>query len=88
MKRVTQLGYLGIDVSDVPGWQRFATDVLGLASNGTGEDGTLFLRMDEYHHRLALHRGGRDDLAYAGWKTGTKRRCGRSPSGCRRKASA
>jgi biphenyl-2,3-diol 1,2-dioxygenase len=69
MKRVTQLGYLGIDVSDLPGWERFATDVLGLASNGTGEDGTLYLRMDEYHHRLALHRGGRDDIAYAGWET-------------------
>lgn len=69
MKRVTQLGYLGIDVSDLPGWERFATDVLGLASNGTGEQGTLYLRMDEYHHRLALHRGGRDDIAYAGWET-------------------
>jgi 2,3-dihydroxybiphenyl 1,2-dioxygenase len=69
MKRVTQLGYLGIEVSDLPGWERFATNVLGLASNGTDQDGAMFLRMDEYHHRLALHRGGRDDLAYAGWET-------------------
>jgi biphenyl-2,3-diol 1,2-dioxygenase len=69
VSRVTQLGYLGIEVSDVPGWGRFATNVLGLASSGIDPDGTLFLRMDENHHRFALYRGGRDDLAYAGWET-------------------
>jgi len=66
---VTQLGYLGIGVSDVPAWERFATDVLGLQSGGTGKDGTLFLRMDEYHHRFALHPDGRDDVVYVGWET-------------------
>lgn len=66
--RVTQLGYVGIEVSDVQAWERFATDVLGLAPNGADEDGARFLRMDENHHRFALHRGGRDDLAYAGWE--------------------
>ncbi|MCZ7562626.1 MAG: VOC family protein [Burkholderiales bacterium] len=66
--RVTQLGYLGIEVSDVPEWERFATDLLGLASNGADPDGTLYLRMDENHHRFALHHGERDDLAYAGWE--------------------
>jgi len=66
--RVTQLGYVGIEVSDVQEWERFAIDVLGLASNGADEDGALFLRMDENHHRFALHRGSRDDLAYAGWE--------------------
>jgi 2,3-dihydroxybiphenyl 1,2-dioxygenase len=67
--RVTQLGYIGIEVSDVREWERFATGVLGLASAGADADGTLFLRMDENHHRFALHPGGRDDLAYAGWET-------------------
>jgi len=28
----------------------------------------VFLRMDEKHHRIALHPGARDDLAYAGWE--------------------
>jgi biphenyl-2,3-diol 1,2-dioxygenase len=69
MSRVTQLGYLGIEVSDMPGWEQFATTLLGLESNGTDEDGTLFLRMDENHHRFALHPGNRDDMAYAGWET-------------------
>lgn len=67
--RVTQLGYLGIEVSDAKGWEQFANDILGLASNGTDADGTVFLKMDENHHRLALYPGARDDLACAGWET-------------------
>jgi 2,3-dihydroxybiphenyl 1,2-dioxygenase len=30
-------------------------------------DGTVYLRMDEYHHRVALHPSGDDDMIYAGW---------------------
>jgi biphenyl-2,3-diol 1,2-dioxygenase len=29
-----------------------------------GEDGTVYLRMDEYHHRIALHPSGEDDVLY------------------------
>jgi len=69
VSNVTQLGYLGIGVQDLPRWEQFAADVLGLESNGTDPDGTLFLRMDENHHRFALHPNGSDDIAYAGWET-------------------
>jgi extradiol dioxygenase len=48
-------------------WERFATDVLGLQISERGSDGTLFLRMDEYHQRFILHPTGTDDLAYVGW---------------------
>ena len=68
-KRVTQLGYLGVEVSDMAAWTPFAGEVLGLQANSTGADGALLLKMDEYHHRLALHPGPRDDIAYAGWQT-------------------
>jgi 2,3-dihydroxybiphenyl 1,2-dioxygenase len=67
-ERITQLGYLGLEVSDLERWQAYAAEVLGLAPNGTDPDGTLFLRMDENHHRIALHPGARDDIAYAGWE--------------------
>jgi biphenyl-2,3-diol 1,2-dioxygenase len=67
--RVTQLGYLGLEVSDMATWVPFATEVLGLQPNGSGADGALLLKMDENHHRLALHPGARDDMAYAGWQT-------------------
>lgn len=68
MASVTQLGYLGIGVSDMAQWEPFATEILGLQIGARGDDGTLFLRMDDYHHRIALHPGGDDDLNYVGWE--------------------
>ncbi len=68
MANVTQLGYLGIGVSDLPKWEQFANNVIGLQSNGRGADGSLYLKMDENHHRFIVHPGGRDDLAYTGWE--------------------
>ncbi|MCS6926791.1 MAG: biphenyl-2,3-diol 1,2-dioxygenase [Candidatus Binatia bacterium] len=72
MAAVTQLGYLGLSVSNVDEWERFAESILGLQSNGRDGDGSLFLRMDEYHHRFALHPTGKDDLAYIGWEVATE----------------
>jgi len=66
--RVTQLGYVGLEVSDATAWESFATDILGLQSNGRDPDGTTFLKMDANHHRLMLHPGVRDDIAVAGWE--------------------
>jgi biphenyl-2,3-diol 1,2-dioxygenase len=66
--RVTQLAYLGLEVSDLARWEHFATGVLGLEHAGADADGTRFLRMDERHHRIALHPGPRDDIACAGWQ--------------------
>lgn len=65
---VTQLGYIGLGVSDLDAWCRYATEVLGLEVSGR-EEGLAYLRMDELHHRLILHEDGLDDLAYAGWQT-------------------
>lgn len=66
MASVTQLGYLGLSVRDVNGWEKFASQVLGLQPNGRDPDGSSFLRMDEYHHRFIVHPSGKDDLAYIG----------------------
>src|SRR6266436_1062055 len=72
MASVTQLGYLGLSVRDVSQWERFAAQVLGLQPNGRDPDGSLFLRMDEYHHRFIVHPTGKDDLAYIGWEVATE----------------
>ena len=68
MTSVSQLGYLGLSVSDMATWEQFATTVLGLAVNEHADDGSLYLRMDEYHHRFLVHPTGADDLAYIGWE--------------------
>jgi len=64
MARVTQLGYVGLGVSDVAAWEPFTTEVLGLQLGERLPDGTLLLRMDDNHYRIAVHPGGDDDLAY------------------------
>ena len=37
---VSQLAYLGIGVSDMPAWKRFATDILGMQMTETTEPST------------------------------------------------
>lgn len=68
MVSVTQLGYLGIGVSDLEAGERFGTQTLGLQNNGRNDAGALFLKMDEYHHRFTLHPNGNDDVSYVGWE--------------------
>src|SRR5215813_5768295 len=68
MASVTQLGYLGLSVSDIGAWEQFATNTLGLQVSARGDDGTLFLRLDDYHHRFLVHPTGKDDVDYIGWE--------------------
>ena len=68
MASVTQLGYLGIGVSRLDEWEKFATDVLGLQVVNDPAGGSLFLRMDENHHRFIVNGGGNDDVAFVGWE--------------------
>ncbi len=64
MASVTQLGYLGLSVSEVEQWEQFAGQVLGLQANGRDADGSLFLRMDEYHHRFVLQQSAFQKARY------------------------
>ena len=68
MAAISRLGYLGFEVSDLPAWERFAVDALGLVVAERGSDGTLALRIDDQAQRIVLHPGPRDDLAYAGFE--------------------
>ena len=68
MANVTQLGYLGIGVRDIEAWEYYATQSLGLQVSERDDDGTLFLRMDDYRYRIAVHPNGKDDMTYAGWE--------------------
>jgi 2,3-dihydroxybiphenyl 1,2-dioxygenase len=68
MMGVTQLGYLGLEVSDLGEWERFAAEVLGLQVVAKTANGSMLLRMDENHHRFILRQGGADDVAFVGWE--------------------
>ena len=62
---VTQLGYVGFNVSDLAAWRRVATEIVGFEV----VDGTpTYLRLDDRAQRIALYPAERDGLAYAGWE--------------------
>jgi len=66
---VSALGYLGIGVSDLDRWRKYATtEVLGMQEMGTASDGAVYMRIDEYHHRFVFHPTGEDDVKYVGWE--------------------
>jgi len=68
MSAVTELGYLGLSVSDLDAWRAYASEVAGMEVFDEGEGDRIYLRMDQWHHRIVLHGNGDDDLAYLGWR--------------------
>lgn len=68
MAKVTELGYLGLSVSDLEAWRDYAAGIIGMQFVDEGEEDRAYLRMDLWHHRIVLHRDGGDDLAYLGWR--------------------
>jgi 2,3-dihydroxybiphenyl 1,2-dioxygenase len=70
-REIEALGYVGLAVSDLDAWMRFAVDLLGLQPVPRG-DGAIDLRMDSYATRIRLvpQAGGPvdDDIAYVGWE--------------------
>lgn len=70
MTSVTELGYIGIEAGDLPAWERFAVDLLGLQL-GVKDASGLTLRMDEKVHRMIIVPGPADDLAFTGFACAT-----------------
>lgn len=68
MVQVTELGYIGIEVSNPQEWKTFAAEVLGLEVAVDDEPDRCYLRMDYWHHRIVMHEGSGDDLAYLGFR--------------------
>ena len=66
MSCITELGYLGFGISSLKEWKEYATEVMG--AEWLEEGGTAYLRLDLWHHRIALHKDALDDLLYVGWR--------------------
>lgn len=72
MGQVTELGYIGFEVTDLGAWQDFAVGLLGLGPAERRDAHELGLRMDERAHRIVLVQGAADDLAFLGFDCGTR----------------
>jgi extradiol dioxygenase len=67
--KIRGLGYVGFQSPEVKQWEEFGTELLGLGLlDGHSNDGSVYLRMDDRHHRWAIHPGQTTRLAYAGWE--------------------
>ncbi len=69
MHSVKELGYIGIQASDLGAWKTFAVDVLGLML-GAQDAQSLSLRIDERAHRMIIEAGPADDLCCIGYDCG------------------
>ena len=66
MTAITELGYMGIGVKSIEEWRQYAANIVGLEVVDAEAADSCYLRMDNWHHRVALSEDGTDDLAYVG----------------------
>jgi 2,3-dihydroxyethylbenzene 1,2-dioxygenase len=67
MIQVTELGYMGLGVSDLAAWKQYSAEMLALEVVDAGAK-RAFLRTDYWHHRLMLEEDGSDDLTVLGFR--------------------
>lgn len=68
MINVIELGYIGLNVTDIIAWAEYATECVGLELVESSREDRFYLRMDLQHHRITVFQSDHDDLAYIGWR--------------------
>lgn len=66
MTGITELGYVRIGVSDLGAWHKFCSELLGLEVHEDSEADRLYVRSDQWHHRIIIEKDESDDLLAAG----------------------
>lgn len=64
---IKSLAYLGVISPAGKEWETFGPEVLGLQPAGLGADGAIRFRVDDAAHRIAIHPGEHNAIAYIGW---------------------
>ena len=59
---ITELGYARFGVSDLEAWRSFVEEYIGLEVHPESEGDRLYLRLDDWHHRIILDKDPADDL--------------------------
>jgi extradiol dioxygenase len=65
---IRTLGYLGFCSPNYEEWLTFGPEVFAFGLGPRGADGAIRLRMDDRHHRIAIHPGEHHDVLYMGWE--------------------
>ena len=70
MSSVKELGYIGIEASDLAAWERFGVDLIGMQVSERTDDHLSF-RLDQKVHRVIVEQGPADDVAFFGYDCGS-----------------
>ncbi|MFP5515552.1 2,3-dihydroxybiphenyl 1,2-dioxygenase [Azospirillum oryzae] len=64
------VGYIGIESPNIDAWRDYGPNVLGMGVGVApeGDEQSLYLRMDDRRHRIAIHPGPIDRVSYIGWE--------------------
>lgn len=65
---VQSLSYIGYNAVDAAAWRPLLEDVFGLRRREDSQDGEDEYRLDERHHRIAIHSADTDGIAYLGFE--------------------
>ncbi|MCY4363416.1 MAG: VOC family protein [Gammaproteobacteria bacterium] len=68
MSKIKGLGYIGCEVTDFDAWDSLLDTVYGLEQRADSGKSLRHYRMDDNHHRLALHKSNSNKLKYIGWE--------------------
>jgi len=71
MAAVSGLGYVALDVADMPAWLDFAQSIFGMQPLQRG-DGAVDLRIDDQHHRFTLYPADSNGVRAVGWELADK----------------
>jgi len=64
---IQSLSYIGFTSPSASEWLQFGPTILGVEVAERDPDGTVRLRLDDAVHRITIHPGDANDLAYLGW---------------------
>lgn len=64
---IEALNYIGFSSPNHKEWEIFGPEILGVQLTEPGPDGAVRMRVDDAAHRVSVHPGEADDLAYLGW---------------------
>jgi len=65
---VTELGYIGLGVSDIAEWKNFTSEIVGLEIVPGNSDKEFTARADYWFQRIFVNENGTDDLDFVGWR--------------------
>jgi extradiol dioxygenase len=65
---IKNLAHIGFRSPNVEDWRTFGPEVLGAELAPDVADGAVRLRVDDAAHRITIHPGERNELAYLGWE--------------------